>query len=202
MENKLRGNIFLSSDWHLGHANIAGPATSKWEEGSHRGFSSIEEMDDTIIRNINHMVPEDGIIMFHGDFSFGGHHKVPDYRRRINCQNIHFIKGNHDQHIDKYKDFFTSIQNYWEGSLNGLPFVLLHYALRIWLGSHKGFYHTYGHSHSSLERVPYGKSMDVGIDNAFKLTGEYRPFSLDEVVKILDKREVKMVDNHGKNTNV
>jgi len=201
LTNSLKGNIFLCSDLHLGHSNIAGPSTSNWK-GGHRNFKSVEDMDRTIIDNINDIVPQDGIILFHGDFSFGGHTKIPDYRRRIICRNIHFIKGNHDQHIHKYKDFFTTVQDYWEGTLNHHPWVALHYAMRIWMGSHKGFFHTYGHSHSSLEHSPHGKSMDVGIDNAFKVLGEYRPFRLDEVVEILNKRNISFVDNHGKHTNV
>lgn len=201
MENKLVGNIFITSDWHLGHPNIAGAKTSSWKNG-YRDFNSVQEMNDTIIDTINHQVPEDAILMYLGDFGFGGHGKIPDFRRRIYCQNIHFIRGNHDQHIDKYKDYFSSVQSYWEGSLNGLPFVLSHYAHRVWLGSHKGFYHAYGHSHSSLEKTPWGRSIDVGIDNTYKLFGEYRAFSLDELVSILNKREILVVDNHGKNTNV
>lgn len=74
--------------------------------------------------------------------------------------------------------------------------------MRVWYGSHKGFYHAYGHSHASLEKSPYGKSMDVGIDNAYKLTGEYRPFSVDEVVNLLDKRSIEFPDHHSPETDV
>jgi calcineurin-like phosphoesterase family protein len=206
-KNSFRGNIWLCSDLHLGHGNIASKNTSQWKSG-YRPFDSIEHMDHVIIDNINRYIKQNDIIIFHGDFSFGGHTKIPDYRRRIICENFHFIRGNHDQHIDKYKDYFSSIQDYWEGTLNGHPWVAMHYAMRIWLGSHKGFCHTYGHSHSSLETnsrgetTPWGKSMDVGIDNAYRLLGEYRPFSLDEVVDIFSLREAKIIDNHGSGTNV
>ncbi len=74
--------------------------------------------------------------------------------------------------------------------------------MRVWLGSHKGYYHCYGHSHGSLESKPWGKSMDVGIDSAYRLFGEYRPFSLEEVVEILDKRKIEIVDHHNESTNV
>lgn len=198
--------IWLSSDLHLGHANIAGAKTSNWKAG-YRIFDSVAEMDYTIIDNINRLVaPEDELYLL-GDFCFGGHHKTPDYRRRIACQNIHYIKGNHDQHIDKYADFFESMQDYLSKTLitndgRKVPFVMSHYAFRVWLGSHKGFYHIYGHSHGSLEHTPNGKSMDVGIDNAYNLFGEYRPFSLEEVVNILDKRAIAFNDHHSSETNV
>lgn len=50
--------------------------------------------------------------------------------------------------------------------------------------------------------INYGKSMDIGIDVAYKLFGEYRPFSIDEIISILDKKEVEYPDHHDKNTNV
>jgi hypothetical protein len=72
----------------------------------------------------------------------------------------------------------------------------------IWEGSHKGYWHLYGHSHSSAEHWEIGKSMDVGVDNAYRLLGEYRPFSLEEVGKFMSQREIHNVDHHDKNTNV
>ena len=76
-----------------------------------------------------------------------------------------------------------------------------HYAHRIWDKSHHGVCHLYGHSHSSLEHIEWGKSMDVGVDNAFRLFGQYRPFSMEEVTEILDKRPILFIDHHNKNTN-
>lgn len=196
---------WLASDFHLGHANIASEKTSNWKQG-YRKFNSVEEMDYTIIDNINKLIAPDDTLYFHGDFCFGGHIKTPDYRRRIACQNIHFIRGNHDKHIDKYAGYFTSIQDYLDVTLKTqdgrkVPFIMCHYAFRVWLGSHKGFYHTYGHSHGSLEHSPNGKSMDVGLDNAYALFGEYRPFALEEVLDILDKREIAFNDHHSSETN-
>lgn len=197
--------IFLTSDLHLGHSNIAGPNTSNWKNG-YRHYNSVKEMDCTVIENINNIVGQDDVIYFHGDFSFGGHQYIPGYRERIICKNIHFIKGNHDKHIDKYKNCFSSVQDYLDVTLTTkenkkATFIMCHYAFRVWLGSHKGFYHTYGHSHASLENNPNGKSMDVGIDNAYRLFGEHRPFSLEEVIDILDKRDVAFNGHHTKESN-
>lgn len=197
---------WLSSDWHLNHANIAGKNTSNWSHG-YRNFSSVEKMNDTIIDNINKYVKHSDTIWFHGDFSFGGHTKIPDLRRRIVCENIHILRGNHDHHIDKYADLFSSIRDYREKTFvladgRKVPIIMLHYALRIWNGSHKGFLHSYGHCHANLEHSPNGKSMDVGIDNVYRLFGEYRPISVDEFVKFMDKRDTHFIDHHNENTNV
>jgi len=36
--------------------------------------------------------------------------------------------------------------------------------------------------------MPGRFSMDVGVDAAFQLFGEYRPFSLDEIENVMSKR--------------
>lgn len=200
-QEKSNSNIWISSDWHLNHSNIAGKEVSKWN-GGYRNFKSTYDMNEEIIKTINKYVKWDDELWFLGDFCFGGHKLTPRWRERINCQTFNVIRGNHDGHIDEYKDSFTSIQDYWEGQLGSHHFVLCHYAFRVWLGSHKGYLHCYGHSHSTLEKHPNGRSMDVGIDNAYKLTGEYKPFNINEVVSILMKREIAFNDGHNSETNV
>jgi len=194
-------SIFLTADLHLGHSNIAGPKTSLWKTGF-RHFDSVEEMNAAIIDNINKMVGQKDTLYINGDFAMGGHHKIPDYRRRIICENIHIILGNHDDHIHKYADLFSSISEskliYW----NKEGIYMNHYAGRVWYGSHKGYYHAYGHSHGSLEHTPYGKSMDVGIDNAYRLFGAYRPFYIEEFMYMLKDRPIEFPDHHSEQTNV
>jgi calcineurin-like phosphoesterase family protein len=188
-------NIFLTSDLHLGHRNIAGPKTSTWKTG-YRNFDSVEEMDALIIDNINQ------VLYIVGDFAMGGHHKIPDYRRRIVCENIHIVLGNHDEHIPKYSEFFSSISAGKLIYVNKQGIYLHHYSCRVWEGSHKGYFHAYGHSHGSLERTPWGRSMDVGIDNCYRIFKEYRPFSFDEVALLLEDRPTAFPDHHSSETNV
>ena len=196
-------NIWFSSDWHISHANIAGLNTSKWKSG-YRDFENVHEMNKCITQNLNKYVKYDDVLYFLGDFCFGGHQKTPDYRAQINCQNIHVCRGNHDNHIDLYKDSFSSMQDVLTVKHGKHTFFLSHYAHRVWYGSHKGVIHLYGHSHDSLDKNNqlWGKSMDCGIDSAYRILGEYRPFSVEEIISIMDKREVKFVDNHDKNTNI
>lgn len=195
-------SIFLTSDLHLGHANIAGPKTSNWKTG-YRNFDSVEEMDAHIIDNINKHVKQDDILWIVGDFAMGGHHKIPDYRNRIVCSNIHIVLGNHDGHIPKYAELFSSISAGKLIYVNKQGIYLHHTACRIWEGSHKGYQHAYGHSHGSLEGSPWGRSIDVGVDSAFKhYLGEYRPFEYGEFSEIVDKRDIKFEDHHSPETNV
>ena len=103
--------------------------------------------------------------------------------------------SNHDR-IDEVRarELFTSVSNAGHIIEGENMIFCSHYSHRVWDQSHKGSLHCYGHSHGSIP--DWGRSMDVGVDVAYKLTGEYRPFSLEEVVKILNSKEISIVDHH------
>ena len=194
-------NIWFTSDTHHSHTNIAGPKVSTWKSG-YRNFNSIQEMNDTLIKNINDCVKEDDILYHLGDWSFGGVHNIMYFRRALICKNIHLILGNHDQHIvDKEIkfnsesfnpiDLFTSVQNTFTGYIGKSYFHLSHYSHRVWPSSHKGSIHLYGHSHGSIP--DYGKSMDIGIDTH----KDFRPYHINEILQIMSKRDISKIDHHG-----
>ena len=63
----------------------------------------------------------------------------------------------------------------------------------------------YGHSHSNAEVwldsvMPGRRSMDVGVDNAAKILGEYKPFSFEEISNIMSKKNGFHFDHHGMHT--
>ena len=99
-----RQKLFFTSDTHDRYDNICS-ATTRWEkgEGNTRKFASLEQMNDTIVNNINEVVGENDILFHLGDWSFGGFEKIAEFRDRINCKNIHLILGNHDHHIERNK---------------------------------------------------------------------------------------------------
>lgn len=187
-------NIWFTSDLHFSHKNITGAGISSWKSG-YRTFNSVHEMNSTITDTINKYVKEDDILYHLGDFCFGGHVKTPLYRKSLIVKTIHTLRGNHDENIDLYKDCFTSINDVLSIKHGQTKIFMSHYSHRVWLGSHKGVIHLYGHSHASIP--DFGKSMDVGIDSAYKLFGEYRPFHLSEIIDIMNKREIKKIDHHG-----
>lgn len=194
-------NIWFTSDSHYNHTNIAGPSVSRWQRG-YRDFNSVWEMNQALIDGINKSVGEDDILYHLGDWSFGGSHNIKLFRDSIVCKNIHLIRGNHDDHIiDDDLDIgfnpvslFSSVNDVLTLKMQKTVIFLSHYSHRVWSGSHKGVIHLYGHSHSSIPDL--GKSMDVGVDVAKKMFGEYRPFSIDEIMRIMDKREIHKIDSH------
>ena len=198
-------NIWFTSDSHFGHTNIAGPKISTWSSG-YRDFNSVHEMNMALVDGINKYVKEDDILYHLGDWSFGGVQNIFQFRNYIICKNIHLILGNHDQHIIdkeiKYHDttfnpieLFSSVQDVLTLELGKTKLFLSHYSHRVWLGSHKGVIHLYGHSHGNIP--DYGKSMDVGVDVAFKKFGEYRPFNIGDITNIMSKRSIDKIDHHG-----
>lgn len=214
--------IFFTSDTHYGHKNIC-RGTSTWDlsrdnvEGginSTRDFDTLEEMNNALVKGINDYVGYNDYLIHLGDWSFGGENNIITFREQIVCQNIMFILGNHDHHIanDKYIDYhaesaqdcFTSVDAYSEltvsSSENGKnTYVLFHFPISVWNKAHHNRIHLHGHCHDSFKGE--GKLLDVGVDTAFRLFGEYRPFTQKEVHDIMKKKEFVVKDRHNKNTN-
>jgi len=193
-------DMFFTSDTHINHKNICRGVTS-WTGNLNRtrDFDSLERMNSTIIDNINSRVGQDDILIHLGDFSFGGHQHIPEFRQRIICQNIMFVLGNHDEHIQKntgnYQALFSSVQHYLELDVNGYKFVLSHFPIASWNNMSKGSMHLHGHVHfDKTMKLGPGKMLDVGIDG-----NDYTPYSLKEVVGLLRDRPIKSlfkVDHH------
>lgn len=186
---------FFTSDWHFNHANITGPRLSKWPSG-YRTFSSIEEMNSTILEELNMKVNKNDNLYFLGDLCFGDHTLTPFWRKQIICDNIFWIKGNHDNHQFKYKDNFIWAGDVKQIKSNNQSIFLSHYKHFLWDKSHHGTWHLYGHSHASAEHWEIGKSMDVGIDNYYRLFGKYSPFEFSEIKEIMDLRIPQKIDHH------
>jgi len=204
IDSSFEGKVWISSDLHLLHRNIAGPERSQWQDG-YRDFKDEYVMTDYLINVINEQVAEEDILINLGDFCFKDHKRIPELRSRIVCKTIHHILGNHDHKVPMYGMHFNSISDMMELNYHGNMFILCHYSMRIWPGSHKGYLHCYGHSHDSIDKYPnqpWGKSMDVGVDSAKRILGDYRPFEITEVIDILSKRDIAFVDHHTDQTNV
>ena len=203
--------LFFTSDTHYSHTNICS-ATTSWEKGEEntRKFNSLEQMNDTLVNNINEVVGENDILFHLGDWSFGGFDKIPEFRNRIICKNIHLLLGNHDHHIEKNKEdirlLFSSVNQYLElqvkynvntplqGEVN---LVLMHYPIASWNNMNKGWIHLHGHVHlPSNKRIAQGRAMDVGVDG-----NNLKPVSLKEILK-LRERPIKNLsipkDHHEK----
>ena len=116
---KNKDNIWFTSDTHYSHKNIC-LGVSEWSEPerSCRNFLNLTEMNDEIVYQINRNVKEDDILFHLGDWSFGGIDKIWEFRKKINCKNIHLVLGNHDHHIKKNKPYRSKWIRYYNGPID------------------------------------------------------------------------------------
>ena len=163
-------------------------------------------MNEELVKAWNEVVDEDDDVYHMGDVSLTNAENTKSILYRLNG-NIHLIKGNHEKSVlskSYNRDRFVWVKDYFELKVDNPTkdgnkhqmIVMCHYAMRVWNKSHHGSWCLYGHSHDSMENEAWGRSMDVGVDSAFRILGEYRPFSLREITNIMDKREDNPVDHH------
>jgi len=89
-------NYWFTADCHLGHKNIIDYCS--------RPFTSLEDMNATIIRKWNERVKPDDLVFHVGDFCFksandrgeGENKKAISWEEQLNGKKI-FIRGNHDK---------------------------------------------------------------------------------------------------------
>jgi calcineurin-like phosphoesterase family protein len=192
---KREKQIWFTSDSHYFHGNII--------RFSNRPFKDADHMTEELVKSWNEVVDVNDDVYHLGDVSLGNVNKTENVLFRLNG-NIHLIKGNHEKSTLQTavnRSRFTWIKDYHEMSVvmpDGTKqfIVLCHYAMRVWNKSHHGAWQLYGHSHDSMEHEAWGRSMDVGVDSAYRILGEYRPFNLHEIAKIMSKRGHNPVDHH------
>jgi calcineurin-like phosphoesterase family protein len=203
-QKAVMSDYYFTSDPHFGHERVI--------EYSSRPFSSVEEMDETLIDNWNKLVKPDDIIYELGDFAFL---KLQPLKVLLHHLNGHkqAILGNHDKVIRKNKaellrdGLFESIEDYVELNFKSQRICVFHYPMRSWRGAHHnpGAIALHGHTHNSIQ--PLGKSVDVGVDAKFIIPGtdvsimgkkkeDYRPLHLEEILAWAAKQEFVQTDGH------
>lgn len=182
--------IWLTSDLHLGHANIL-----KYND---RPYESVDEMDDALVKGINERVGRDDQLWILGDVAMGRAKvgTVGCFLAQVSCREVHLILGNHDPR-DRRDELlaagFASVSDYeelfwWKDGVEGskkrpVRVVLSHYPFASWNGSAHGASMLHGHIHSqgpayNESQVAQGlRRYDVGVD-----ANGYAPVLLDDVM--------------------
>lgn len=83
------GRLYFSSDWHLGHERII-PLCG-------RPFGSVEEMNETIIENVNATVSARDTLVLLGDTAMGKLDETLQLLRQVRAKRIWILPGNHDR---------------------------------------------------------------------------------------------------------
>ena len=173
--------VFFTSDTHLGHKNIIPLAN--------RPFSSVEEMNETIISRWNYMVRPTDTVYHLGDVALGTIAESLPLVKRLNGRKM-LIIGNHDRifaankvrHIDRFMPIYGDL---FDGAirasdsliLNGRKVNLSHFPYdgdshederyREYRLQDTGDWLIHGHTHSddSISRSKRGSlQIHVGVD--------------------------------------
>lgn len=116
---------------------------------------------------------------------------LPNVHRQVPYSSILIDGPGINQEDSEYPDYveaqelFREVENYCEIMVGKDLFCCMHYPMEEWNDRHHKSYMVHGHQHGK-NTYKEGR-LDVGMDNALKLLGEYRPFSYEEVKQFLKK---------------
>lgn len=172
--------IWFTSDLHYGHENII--------SYSSRPFQSTAEMNDVLIDHINASVQKNNTLYIVGDIAMK-RAQFYECLARINCTNIHLVKGNHDPENVKPGGTLKSVSDYKYVRVAEHRLVLCHYPFYEWYHKRRGVIHLHGHTHGTIEeaKLQYGRndlSFDVGVDVL-----DYKPVNFDQVLEMVEERK-------------
>jgi calcineurin-like phosphoesterase family protein len=208
-------NVYFWSDMHLGHK------CEHWETPlwKNRGFNSVEEHDEILIKRWNDNLGEESEIFHLGDIMFGtkGEERLTDVLNRLTFKTLYLFSGNHsagykqllskssEENGTRYLNFDNKIvyfvPNYLEIMICGQPIVLSHFPLVSWNGQAKGSWMIHGHCHGNLWNSDIGKTLyihckirDVGVEEVSE------PISFPQLRMRFKEKENRTFDHHTKNT--
>ena len=189
--------IWFTADYHLGHLfMLRGMVDENGEllpgqRVPRPMFSSVEEMNETIIERHNSVVRPGDLVYNLGDWALKITQKEALSLRRRFIANQYFVSGNHDSIAKSLPGAWVWIKTLEtiKPKIDGIPpITLCHYAMRVWNGSHRNNYHLYGHSHGMLPEDPCSLSMDVGVD-----CHNFYPVSVEQVhARMLEKLPARL----------
>ena len=176
--------IFFTADTHFGHQNVI--------RFNNRPFSTVEEMEETLIANWNNRVHQNDTVYVLGDIALEGCTEAIDIFSKLNGHK-HLIIGNHDENLSEYikrSGLFDSVNFISLISDTGRKVCLCHYPLMDWMEFNRKGYHVYGHVHNKTaangeayhQIKEYYKdklAFNCGVD----VVG-FEPVTLDELIKL------------------
>lgn len=116
---------FVTTDTHYSHKNIVKGETN-WSldrQNGVRDFETRDQMNTTMVDNINMRVKSDDWLIHLGDWSFGGIEQIWEFRKRLNVKNILLVRGNHDHHIyPKSKEISISEEDSYRAKELGITY--------------------------------------------------------------------------------
>lgn len=172
--------LFFTSDTHFGHENVV-----KYRPD----FSSVEEMDEGLIKNWNDTVGKNDTVIIMGDMFFRNKRPAEEYLERLKGEKI-LVRGNHDESWLKKTDpavivkHFAGIHDFYGIKRDSVKLRFCHYPMISWESSRNfGSILVCGHIHGQREgyefdmfsKVPCALNAGVDVNNL-------RPVTLSELI--------------------
>lgn len=204
---------YYIADLHFYHAAMN-------DRMDHRGFASVEEMNEYMIDKWNKKVRKNDEVVIIGDLSWGNAEETSQLTRRLHGK-LYLIQGNHDQFVTKTTmDMrrFVWVKPYAELYDNKRKVILCHYPIMCYNGQYRldedgnpRTYMLYGHVHDTadqrlIERFQEITRATVTTDaqgnrrtipcnmiNCFCMYSDYEPLTLDEWI-ICDENRRRNLD--------
>lgn len=167
--------IFITSDLHLGHANII--------KYCKRPFKDVHEMNKTLVYNWNSTIRKDDIVYFLGDLAYGRNSFTDSWLHKLNGK-ITFLKGNHDESssIRMLDHYFTEFE--------GIKFYLTHDPANVpetWNGwVIHGHVHNNSRDYDMQRKYPYINYDKKTVNVSVELTN-YKPLRLSTITKQINE---------------
>lgn len=175
---------FYIADWHFGHKNCIA--------FDNRPFLSIDEMNSELIRRWNDRVGTGDVVYVLGDMFWCRPEVATPVMDELRGTKI-LVKGNHDRcNDDEFAKKFSKVCDYLEVDDNGRNIVLSHYPMPCFKNHYYGWYHFYGHVHTSFEHNMmlhqkylmeelYGKQCQMYNVGAMLPYMDYTPRTFEEI---------------------
>lgn len=202
---------YYIADTHFFHESLN-------EQMDNRGFSSLEEMHEYMIKQWNKKVRRGDDVVILGDFSMGKGVETNEILQRLNGAK-YLIEGNHDKFLNDRKfdkTLFRWIKPYEEVKDNKRKVILSHYPMMFYNGQNRTdsegnpkAYMLYGHVHNTFDEALLNnfqnqirqaerpmsdgttKSIPCHMINCFCMFSDYTPLSLDEWIENDKQRRLR-----------
>jgi calcineurin-like phosphoesterase family protein len=191
--DSISDRLFFTADHHFGHENII--------KYTNRQFKDVAEMDEAMIQSWNETVPRDGIVYYLGDFTLRDWSFAKPIFDRLSGRTIYVLTNpwHHDRlwlpgvrimaelpRLRLRPPIVVLESDELGDGTYPMAITLCHYPMGQWDRKHHGAWHMHGHSHDQYALDVTPGIIDVGVDAAYRMTGEYRPLSWSECVEALE----------------
>lgn len=168
--------IYFTADLHFGHKNIISTKS--------RPFKTVEEMDETLIKNINSTCTKRDTLVILGDVAFKQSvDKTIEQLSRLTPKLV-LIRGNHDPR--SLKNCVEAMYDYFDITVYHRKVVLSHYPILEWDGFFRGSVHLHGHQHNYSDYNVRMRNLDVlrydvGVD-----ANDFMPVSIKQIFEFFN----------------